>query len=233
MPLLCSSLTADELTRLNKYVLSRVPHNKANPHPLFDDIMTGQVLIDPADPAVLVFLSRRGLYFERRIEDEPIETTIRRMFESTAQAGIVTPFVVDADDPSVTAKLLTRFEESYGQKLARTIDHYIYFYDKKKLMLVKFSPSVLRFTMAPSGGTLKTTYKGPVDSLKQIPTLTKFVSSSDSATVLDEGKAAVFATQYGEGSLPIVQRIHYDVLREVIARPNLGLCIGPIAVWDA
>lgn len=231
MPLLCSSLTADELTHINKYVLSRVPHNKTNPHPLFDDIMTGQVMIDPTDTIVLVFISRRGLYFERRINDEPIETTIRRMFESTTQAGIVTPFVVDADDPSVISKLLTRFEESYGQKLARTIDHYIYFYDKKKLMLVKFSPSVLRFTMAPSGGTLKTTYKGPVESLKQIPTLTKFVSS-DSAAV-EEGTAAVFATQYGEGSLPIVQRIHYDVLREVIARPNLGLCIGPIAVWDA
>lgn len=231
MPLLCSHLTADELKRLNLYVLSRVPYNKSNPHPLFDDIMTGQVLIDPADPTVLVFMSRRGLYFERRVDGEPIETTIRRMFESTAQAGIVTPFVVDADDPTVTAKLLTRFDESYGQKLARTIDHHIYFYDTKKLMLVKFSPSVLRFTMAPSGGTLKTTYKGPVESLKQIPTLHKFVSSSEST--VDETKAAVFATQYGEGSLPIVQRIHYDVLREVIARPNLGICIGPIATWDA
>lgn len=232
MPLLCSSLTADELTRLNKYVLSRVPHNKTNPHPLFDDIMTGQVMIDATDPAVLVFLSRNGFYFERRQEDELIETTIHRMFESTAQAGIVTPFVIDADDPSVTDKLLTRFEESYGQKLARTIDHHVYFYEKNKLMLVKFSPSVLRFTMAPSGGTLKTTYKGPVESLKQIPTLTKFVSSSDSSTA-EEGKAAVFATQYGEGSLPIVQRIHYDVLREVLARPNLGICVGPVAIWDA
>jgi hypothetical protein len=230
MPLLCSQLTADELTRLNKYILSRVPYNKLNPHPLFDDIMTGQVLIDSTDATVLVFLSKRGLYFERRLDDELIETTIHRMFESPVQAGIVTPFVVDADDPSVVSKLLTRFEESYGQKLARTIDHHIYFYDTKKLMLVKFSPSVLRFTMAPSGGTLKTTYKGPVESLKQIPTLQKFVSS---ASITEEGKPAVFATQYSDGSLPIVQRIHYDVLREVLSRPNLGICLGPIALWDA
>jgi hypothetical protein len=230
MPLLCQSLTADELTRLNKYVLSRVPYNKTNPHPLFDDIMTGQVLIDPENSKALVFLSRRGLYFERRVEDEPIETTIHRMFECTEQAGIVTPFVIDADDPTVVDKLLIRFQESYGQKLARTIDYHVYNYDSQKLMLVKFSPSVLRFTMAPSGGTLKTMYSGPTEALKQIATLQKFVSGN---TEIEEGNKGVFATQYSEGSLPIVQRIHYDILREVIAHPGLGICIGPIAVWDA
>jgi hypothetical protein len=192
--------------------------------------MTGQVLIDPANPNVMVFMSRRGLYFERRHTDEPIETTIRRMFESTEQAGIVTPFVIDADDTTVVDKLLVRFQESYGQKLAKTIDYHIYDYDSKKLMLVKFSPTVLRFTMAPSGGTLKTMYKGPIEGLKQIPTLHKFVSGNAD---IEDGKKAIFATQYSEGSLPIVQRIHYDILREVITRPGLGLCIGPIAVWDA
>jgi hypothetical protein len=136
---------------------------------------------------------------------------------------------VDQDDPTVVDKLLTRFQESYGVKLARQIDHYIYFYDSKKLMLVKFSPSVLRFTMAPSGGTLKTTYKGSIESLKQIPTLCKFVNE----VAVQEDTPAVFATQYSEGSLPIVARIHYDIVREVIAKPNLGICIGPVAVWDA
>jgi hypothetical protein len=231
MPLLCPQLTADELTQVNKFILTRVPHNKTNPHPLFDDIMTGQVMIDAAsDPAVLVFLSRRGLFFERRRggTDESITTAIQRMFETTEQAGLVTPFVVDADDPTVVDKLLTRFQESYGQPLARTIDHHVYMYDGKKLMLVKFSPSVLRFTMAPSGGTLKTMYKGDPEALKQLPTLVKFVSTDTEAAT-----GAVFATQYGEGSLPIVQRIHYDIMREVIARPNLGVCIGPIAVWDS
>jgi hypothetical protein len=211
--------------------LSRVPHNKINPHPLFDDVMTAQVMIDTENPNVIVFMSRRGLFFERRHGDEAVETTIHRMFESKEQAGIVTPFVVDADDPTVVDKLLVRFHESYGAKLARQIDYHIYMYDGKKLMLVKFSPSVLRFTMAPSGGTLKTTYKGSVESLKQIPTPHKFVTSADAE--IEEGKPAVFATQYGDGSLPIVQRIHWDIVREVIARPNRGLCIGPVAVWDA
>lgn len=211
------------------YMLSRVPHNKINPHPLFDDVMTAQVLIDTDDSNVMVFMSRRGLFFERRREDETVETTVHRMFESKEQAGIVTPFVVDADDPTVVDKLLVRFQESYGTKLANQIDYHIYIHDGKKLMLVKFSPSVLRFTMAPSGGTLKTTYKGSFESLKEIPTLHKFVTSAD----VEEGKPAVFATQYGEGSLPIVQRIHYDIVRDVIARPNLGICIGPVAVWDA
>jgi hypothetical protein len=226
MPLLCRELTADDLKRINTYILTRIPHNKTHPHPLFDDIMTTQVLIDPS-PDTLVFMSNRGFFFEHRRPDEEIETAIHRMFESIEQPGIVTPFVVDADDPSVVSKLRTRFEESYGQKLAHTIDHHIYFYDTKKLMLVKFSASVLRFTMSPSGGTLKTSYKGPIESLKQIPTLHKF------ATECEDGKTAIFATQYGEGSLPIVQRIHYDIVREVLTRPNLGICIGPIAVWDA
>ena len=230
MPFLCTKITTDELKRINMYMLSRVPHNKLNPHPLFDDVMTSQVMIDTTDPTTLVFLSRRGLFFERHPADEPVETTIHRMFEAKTQAGIVTPFVVDKDDPTVTDKLLTRFQESYGAKLARQIDYYIYFYDSQKLMLVKFSPSVLRFTMAPSGGTLKTTYKGSIESLKQIPTLHKFVTGDNAP---EDGASAVFATQYSEGSLPIVARIHYDIVREVIARPNLGICIGPVAVWDA
>ena len=229
MPFLCTKISTDELKRINMYMLSRVPHNKINPHPLFDDVMTAQVLIYTDDSRVMAFVSRRGLFFERRREGEAVETTIHRMFESKEQSGIVTPFVVDADDPTVIDKLLVRFQESYGTKLARQIDYHIYMYDGKKLMLVKFSPSVLRFTMAPSGGTLKTTYKGCVESLKQIPTLHKFVTSA----YVEENKPALFATQYGEGSLPIVQRIHYDIVREVIARPNLGLCIGPVAVWDA
>jgi hypothetical protein len=231
MPFLCTKLSQDELKRINMYMLSRVPHNKLNPHPLFDDVMTSQVMIETNDPTTLVFLSHRGLFFERRLGDEDVETTIHRMFEAKTQSGIVTPFVVDQDDPTVTDKLLTRFQESYGTKLTRQIDHYIYYYDNKKLMLVKFSPSVLRFTMAPSGGTLKTTYKGPIESLKQIPTLCKFVTGDNGE--LEEGKPAVFATQYSEGSLPIVSRIHYDIVREVIARPNQGICIGPVAVWDA
>jgi hypothetical protein len=176
------------------------------------------------------------LFFERRSEEEDIETSIHRMFETKAQAGIVTPFVVDQDDPTVVDKLLTRFQESYGVKLAHQIDHYTYFYDSKKLMLVKFSPSVLRFTMAPSGGILKTTYNGPVESLKQIPTLHKFVgdgSGSRSSSTNEDNTPAVFATQYSEGSLPIVARMHYDIVREVVNKPNLGICIGPIAVWDA
>lgn len=229
MPFLCTKINPDDLRQINMYMVSRVPHNKLNPHPLFDDVMTAQVLIDTDNPKVMVFVSRRGLFFERRHDDETVETTIHRMFESKEQAGIVTPFVVDADDPTVVDKLFVRFQESYGAKLAHQIDHHIYMYDGKKLMLVKFSPSVLRFTMAPSGGTLKTTYKGSTSSLKQIPTLHKFVTSSD----VEEGNPAVFATQYGDGSLPIVQRIHYDILREVIARPNLGIFIGPVAVWDA
>jgi hypothetical protein len=224
-------MTGDEIKRINMYMLSRVPHNKTNPHPLFDDIMTSQVMIDDkSDPNVLVFISRRGLFFERRQADETVETTIHRMFEAKEQVGLVTPFVVDADDPSVVDKLLTRFQESYGQKLARTLDYHIYFYDSKKLMLVKFSPSVLRFTMSPSGGTLKTMYKGSIESLKQIPTLAKFVSST---AAIEDNTPALFATQYSEGSFHIVQRIHYDILREVITRPNLGICLGPIAVWDA
>lgn len=231
MPFLSTKISPDELKRINMFMLSRVPHNKLNPHPLFDDVMTSQVMIDTADPTTMVFMSRRGLFFERHPADENVETTIHRMFEAKTQAGIVTPFVVDQDDPTVIDKLLTRFQESYGVKLARQVDHYIYFYDNKKLMLVKFSPSVLRFTMAPSGGTLKTTYKGPIESLKQIPTLYKFVTGDNSA--LEGEEPAVFATQYSEGSLPIVARIHYDIVREVIAKPNMGICIGPVAIWDA
>lgn len=236
MPFFCTSVSPDELKRINMYMLSRIPHNKSNPHPLFDDVMTSQVMIDTKDSTTLVFMSRNGFFFERRATaNEDVEITIHRMFETTEQSGIVTPFVVDADDPSVVTKLLTRFQESYGVKLARQIDYHIYFYEDKKLMLVKFPPSVLRFTMAPSGGTLKTTYKGSVESLKQIPTLHKFIgggSGGDGGSAT-EGAPAVFATQYGEGSLPIVQGIHYNILREVLAKPNLGICIGPIGLWDA
>ena len=86
--------------------------------------------------------------------------------------------------------------------------------------------------LAPSGGLLKTAYSGPVDSLGAIPTLAKLgVLSND--FVVDGKINSMIVTEYKDIHYLIVQRLHWDIVREVIARPHSGITLGPVAVWDA
>ena len=101
------------------------------------------------------------------------------------------------------------------------IDHHCMNYKGSTLMLVKFPSCVLSQLLAASGGILKTVLTGKADSLTQLPTLVKFGTVKE----VSGRTSSVFATEYKSGMLPYVTNLHYEILREVLSKPNLGITI--------
>ena len=124
--------------------------------------------------------------------------------------------------------LLNRFQETHGAKMAGQIDHVIINYEGKTLMLAKFPSTVIRHMMSRGGGRLCTKISGPAESLRSVPTLAKFVQLPTE----DGPHATMIVTEYGRGQLGLAQLMHYDIVREIVSRPHVGICVGPIAVWD-
>lgn len=224
MPLLCESLSSETVASLNR-LISRFPTE----HPLRKECMDGDVLVFKQYD-VLVLHSAAGFYFEHM--DQPdLETALIRHIKAQ-RTYHCSAFEIDADDPTVVEKLLTRFQEQHGEKIARQIDWCTITFNKKELMLVKFPPCLLRHLLAPSGGMMLTAYRGPIETLSLLPTLERFGVLKD-PFIVDGRVNSVFATQYKEPQYETVKKIHWDIVREVIARPHSGICLGPVAQWDA
>jgi hypothetical protein len=224
MPLLSSHVRHDVLLSLNRRILA-LP----TAHPLRKECMDGNVSLSVIGDYA-VFHSAAGFYFER-VDTASLNDEFARIV-SAPRVYHCTAFQVDDNDPSVVQKLLDRFEEQHGAK-AKQIEHCVIPWDSKQLMLVKLPPTVLREILAPSGGILKTRFSGPLASLRELPTLVRFGVLTDAIDV-DGRVNSMVATEYTEGYYAAVQRIHWDLVREVLAVPHRGITLGaPLAEWDA
>ena len=233
MPLLCSLLSHDGLLALNRRVLG-LPVD----HPLRKECLDGGVTLTcPATPAagtaVAVFHSAAGFYYERFDRGAAsLEADLLRIV-GAPRVYHCTAFEVDRGDPSVVKKLLERFQEQHGAKLAQQIDHHVLPWESRQLILVKLPPTVLRHMLAPSGGLLKTRFAGPLSALRQLPTLVRFGVLTD-AFETDGRVHSMVATEYPETHYAAVQKVHWDLVREVLAVPHSGITLGaPLAQWDA
>jgi hypothetical protein len=224
MPLICDSLPYDKLTKLNARVL-RLPET----NPLRKECMDGEVRVFVQND-VLILHSAGGFYFEHMAVAD-VESELARHIRSP-RTYHCTAFEVDRDDPSVVEKLLDRFQEQHGVAMRNMIDWCVIKFAGKELMLCKLPPCILRHMLAPTGGLMRTPYSGPVDKLGAVPTLAKLgVLSND--FVVDGRIESMLVTEYKAEHYEAVQRLHWDIVREVIARPHSGITLGPVAVWDA
>lgn len=223
MPLVCDEIRGEALVALNRRIAA-LPLS----HPLRKECADGNVEV-ANQCGVMYFHSAAGFYFEH-MQTEDLETEIARHIK-TPRNYHCSAFEVDADDPTVVRKLLDRFQEQHGAKYARTIDHAVIHFKGKQLMLVKFPGPVLRQILSPGGGLMKTGYSGPIDSIKQIPTIMKLGGLKDTFAT-DGFVRNMVVTEYASGQLPLINRIHWDIVREVIARPNLGITLNPVGAWD-
>lgn len=222
MPIYCEELPKETLLAVNEK-LTKLPAG----HPLRGNNVVKR------DGDVVIIQSDDGRFYYYR-STSSIDEVIKMDCELPREY-LCSVFIVDDgedDDKDVVAKLRNRLQENHGEKMAHMIDHHVTHVQGKTLMLVKFPSCVVRHMLAPGGGLLKTIYSGPLNSLQQIPVLAKFLSADPSDAETDR-RRSVFATQYSEGNLQLVQSVHYDILRDVMQRPNMGICIGPIAQWDA
>ena len=222
MPLLCSLLSREILSKLNQEIAKLPVGNILRKESLDGDITVTIV----ENNTIAVYHSAAGFYFHR-IENS-VEDTIRKDIHTTREY-ICSAFEMDPNDPTVKQKLLDRFQESYGQKLFKKMDYVCLEYKESSIMLVKLPSCILRHVLAPSGGILRTVFSGPTQSLQQIPTLMKLANIDTN----QDYTSSVFITEYKTGMLPFVLQIHYDIVRELVMKPNLGITIGPVALWDA
>lgn len=224
MPLVCNLLDHGVLSRLNALVLSLNTNN-----PLRKECVDGDVRVF-VNGQYLVLHSAGGFYFEHMITTD-LESELARHINAPRKYHC-TAFEVDDDDPSVVTKLLDRFQEQHGLKMRNMIDWCVIKFNNKELMLCKLPPCLLRHMLAPTGGLMKTGYSGPATALANIPTLAKLgVLSSE--FIVDGRISSMFVTEYKEVHYNSVQRLHWDIVREVIARPYSGISLSPVAVWDA
>lgn len=230
MPLVIPTLLTDAHVRLNRLVLAL-----DRDAPLLEDCLKGEVRVDrSASGNILLFSSKavgRGFYFERCEPTATLEDAIATAIQTPRQYHCST-FVIDESDPTVVNKLRARFVEQHGAKLAAKIDDYVTTDEGKQVMHVKFPACVLRHMMAPTGGLMKTGFSGPLSELAELPTLVRLGALS-SAVEVDGVVKSILATEYPEEYYHAVQRLHWDLVREVIAKKGGGICLGPVAVWDA
>lgn len=223
MPLVCSALPYTAVTELNAAIL-RLPEG----HTLRKETVDGDLTVT-IDGEVAVLHSAAGYSF-RRLGGDSLEEALRKEIDEPRDF-LCTVFEVDQDDPSVVRKLLDRFQENHGVKLARKIDHHILNTGKAQRMLVKLPTCLVRHMLAPTGGLLKTYFTGPRGALRSIPMLAKYGKIPEGD---DEASfSSVIVTEYQEKQLPLAQHFHYEIVREVLAAGPQGISLGPVGVWDA
>lgn len=219
MPILCDELSNETLVNLNARIAKL-----SSEHPLRKEGNT--VVVKDGD--YVIFQSEAGFYFRRIVLD--VESEIVKEIEGQREY-LCSVFEVDAEDPSVVEKLRARFQESHGYKLARQIEDCLITIGGKQLMLVKFPSCVLRDMLEPTGGFLRTGFSGLRKNLREIPTLVQFCqvpSGEDSDFV----KSAI-VTEYKEEHYKSAKAVHYNILREVVNKPHLGITLHPFALWDS
>ena len=219
MPLVCPSIPKESLTKLNQEIL-KLPLG----HPLHKETMDGDVTVFE-DNGYAVYHSAGGFYFNKILTT--LENAIRNDIRSPREY-LCTAFEMRSCDKGMQRKLIERFQETYGLKYSNMIEHHCFQWSDKYLMLAKMPSCVVRSMLSKSGGTMRTVVRGPTESLRQIPTLVRLGNIQEG----QEMASSLFVTQYGQNSFHDVCTIHYDLMREVLAKPNMGVTINPFMVWD-
>jgi len=210
MPIVCSLLSQDVLAAIN-VTAPTAP--------------TEEIVVTTEGDAV-VFESPSGFYF-RRLEGS-LEETIRK------ELGGKREYLCNAfeiTDKEAIPKLVERIQERHGMKYFRMMEYLTIDHKGRLLFLLKMPSCVVRDLMAPMGGTLKTGFSGPVVNLRQIPTLVELAQIPEEDA--SASASSIFVTEYAMDQYAFAARLHYNVVREVIARPNMGIAICPLAIWDA
>ena len=216
MPIFCEPLAAETLRALNQAVNDLPPE-----HHLRKDSDTGIVsIVYDQSKNVTVFHGKSGFYFRRGPVVDAIKSDI-----NNGRGLICTAY--ELADTSAAASVIASFEEKFGTKNAKKIDIYTTEFNNRRFLLAKFPANVVKQLFETQGGTMKTGFKGPRDNLLKIPTLDKYFEFKETTV------ASIFATQYEKGNYDYVKSVHYQLLQEVISRPNLGITLSPVAEWTS
>lgn len=180
-------------------------------------------------PEGLVFCldnGESGYSFCRNTGAENDVALFRQFLQDPIQS-LYMPVAYEIASPSVVPSILANYAGIVGS-VANKIDWIIHKVAGKTLLLLRIPREAVATMYAPQGGTLTTRVRGTAGALRQIATLKPIVPEEAGA---DDEVHRAFAIEYGRDAYVQAMAAHGSVLREVIAKPNLGICIGPLAVW--
>ena len=215
MPLVCSSLSKDVVADLQAHI-DKLSYS----HPLARENKEGIITVTE-EAGVTLFQSSTGFYFRQGDALQAIRDEI-----AGVRNYLCTAFEID-EDPTIPERIRNRFLERVGKNYADPIES-ILIQREKPVMVVKIPILAMRHMIGDNGGVLKTAFSGNTKILRTIPTLAKYLKFPET----DENVSSVFATDYKQGDAETVQAIHNDLVREVMQKPNSGICLKWIARWE-
>jgi len=215
MRFLSNDIPSEQLQHLNDTV------KVLSDHPWLAEDVTLYIRDDK-----VVFCSKKGFRF-RRIEESVVQTVSTELY--TPNNCLCSVFSLSDATPDIVQKLMNSLSEKHGVKLVNTIDSVLVSYEGDTLMLLNLPSGILRHMMAPSGGLMRTYFGGVVSDLRKIPMLLNYGNLPDT----DNHYAGCLTTEYKAGGLDSVTAFHYNLVREVVANPGLGISLSRIATWDA
>lgn len=131
-------------------------------------------------------------------------------------------------DGSVLAGIIGNYRRLYGDRLAAKIDALYFVLGGKKFYTVLIPKEIIQAMLADKQGELITHVSGSAAALRSVPILAGLVGDDvEGASTVRRG----FVTTYTAGGQQASRAIHWKVVRQVLAVPNSGISVGPVAVW--
>ncbi len=204
-----------------------------NEHPNpFSDCKQVEVLSHPEGLVFVLDGEEGGISFCRNTWGAENDVAIFRRFLQDPLQFLYMPVAYEltstADIRSARKEILDRYVGIVGATAAAKIDWLIFERHGKTLLLLRLPREVVGTLYGNQGGTLTTRVHGSAGSLRGITTLRPIVPE-DAADTEEIHRA--FAIQYGRDAYQQAAAAHASILREVISKPNLGISVGPFAVW--
>ena len=192
----------------------------------FSDRRSVEVLSHPEGLVFCLDDGESGYSFCRNTGAENDVALFRQFLQDPIQS-LYMPVAYEVPSSDVVPVILANYAGIVGSA-ATKIDWITHKVAGKTLLLLKLPREAVASLYAKQGGTLTTRVRGTAGALRQIATLRPIVP--EDALDTDEVHRA-FAIQYGRDAYDQAMAAHASVLREVVAKPNLGISLGPLAVW--
>ncbi len=197
------------------------------PNP-FSECKQVEVLSHPEGLVFVLDGEEGGISFCRNTWGAENDVAIFRYFLQDSIQFLYMPVAYEVATPAIRKEILDRYVGIVGASAAAKIDWLVLERHGKTLLLLRLPREVVGALYGSQGGTLTTRVRGAAGSLRKITTLRPIVP--EDAAEEDEIHRA-FAIQYGRDAYQQAVAAHASILREVISKPNLGICVGPFAVW--
>lgn len=220
MPIICEELPIETVAGIQRR-LERVDPS----HPLVAQVTNGDVHVW-REKDTAIFRYKENFYFQPIQHD--LETTILR--DIAGRRNCLCMALLIPDTLGIEEQIKDEFVVSHGfPRWKDLIETVRISFEGKTLLLMKVPSLFVRNMMAPMGGSLRSFFTGPAPVLAQLPVLQEFQCVPKN---IDTQYGSGFVTAYGKGQYMEALRIHWRLVQDVISKPNSGITLRSVGVWN-